>query len=204
MIYLKKFQAQHGLTPDGIIGKNTLNKMKEVFNLNNNQLAHFLGQIDHETHGFVYGEENLNYSKEGLLKVFGKYFDEIFAEKYARKPKKIANIVYANRMGNGNTASGDGWKYRGRGAIQLTGKDNYKAFSDSIDKPEIMDNPILVANTYYFESALFFFNNNNLWRYTSTVDKETITKLTRRINGGTNGLEDRIEKTMKYYNILNK
>lgn len=215
MKYLKIFQKEQGLEDDGLIGKNTLLKMKEVFKINNNQLAHFLGQIDHETHGFYFGEENLNYSKAGLLKIFKYDFDinknkvidaeeELLAEKLARKPEQIANFVYANQNGNGDENSGDGWMYRGRGAIQLTGRDNYVAFAKSINDMDVIYNPQIVANKYYFQSALFFFNKHNLWKYCNEVTDENIKSLTKRINGGYNGLEDRIDKTYKYKELIDK
>ena len=126
-------------------------------------------------------------------------------ESYARKPEKIANRVYASRMGNGDEASGEGWKYRGRGALQLTGKANYKAFSDYLKKPEIMDNPDMVANELSFESAIFFFERNKLWEICDKgVNDATILAITKKINGGTHGLEDRVLKTKKYYEMLTK
>jgi putative chitinase len=161
--------------------------------------AHFFAQTAHESGNFKAFSENLNYSADGLTKIFGKYFDAAAAAKAARNPEKIANRVYANRMGNGNEASGDGWKYRGRGALQLTGKDNYKAFADYLKKPEIMDNPDLVATEYSFESAIFFFEKNKLWAICDQgVGDAAITALTKRINGGTHGLDDRKEKTKKF------
>jgi putative chitinase len=167
--------------------------------------AHFFGQTAHETGDFALFSENLNYSAAGLDKIFGKYFPDKLEDQYARQPMKIANRVYANRMGNGDEASGDGWKYRGRGALQLTGKSNYKAFSDYLKKPEIMENPDLVANEYAFESAIFFFDNNKLWSICDKgVDDGTILALTRRINGGTNGLDHRISLTKRYYSWLKK
>jgi putative chitinase len=118
---------------------------------------------------------------------------------------KIANRVYANRMGNGDEASGDGWKYRGRGALQLTGKSNYEAFSKYLNKPEIMQNPDLVADQYAFESAMFFFDNNKLWALCDKgVDDGVILALTKRINGGTNGLDHRMSLTKRYYGWLKK
>jgi putative chitinase len=146
----------------------------------------------------------LNYGAAGLTGIFKKYFPT--TEKallYERKPEKIANLVYATRMGNGDEASGDGFKFRGRGALQLTGKDNYKVFSEYLKKPEIMTNPDLVATEFAFESAIFFFDRNKLWDICDKgVNKDTILALTKRINGGTHGLADREEKTLKYYGFL--
>lgn len=159
------------------------------------RLAHFLAQCAHESANFKATVENLNYSAKSLRAVFGKYFpDDETAKLYERKPEKIANIVYANRMGNGDKASGEGWKYRGRGYIQLTGKDNYRAF-DAVVPENILDNPDLVATKYPLLSAAWFWNRANL---NALADKGStdavITSITRRINGGTHGLADRISK----------
>jgi putative chitinase len=165
--------------------------------------AHFFAQTAHETGGFKAFSENLNYSADGLQKIFGKYFPGVLEESYARQPEKIANRVYADRMGNGTESSGDGWKYRGRGALQLTGKSNYKAFSDYLKNPLIMEQPDLVAGELAFESAMFFFERNKLWEICDKgVNKDTILALTKRINGGTHGLADREEKTIKFYGWL--
>jgi uncharacterized protein YcbK (DUF882 family) len=135
-----------------------------------------------------------------LRGVFGKYFPtDALAAQYERKPEKIANRVYASRMGNGNEASGDGWRYRGRGALQLTGRDNYKAFADYCKRPDVMSNPDLVATELAFESAMFFFERNKLWAICDQgVTDAAILSLTKKINGGTHGLADRSDKTKKY------
>jgi putative chitinase len=165
--------------------------------------AHFFAQTAHETGEYKLFTENLNYSASGLQGVFGKYFPGNLEESYARNPEKIANRVYADRMGNGNEASGDGWKYRGRGALQLTGKSNYKAFADYLGKPEIMETPDLVSTTYAFESAMFFFDRNKLWSICDQgVNDASILALTKRINGGTNGLDHRKQLTNKYYGYV--
>jgi putative chitinase len=205
MSKLVEFQQKHNLTPDGILGPNTLRKMKTYFSFDSNEnLAHFIGQIAHETGNFRYTEENLKYSPDTLRRYFPKYFSS-YAEamEFAYNPEKIANRVYANRMGNGDEASGDGYKFRGRGAIQLTGRYNYTIFAGKMYDRSILTNPGLVASKYYFESAKFFFTQNRLWSLCSKVDNESIVELTRRINGGTNGLQDRIEKTKFYYKMLN-
>jgi putative chitinase len=149
--------------------------------------------------------ENLNYSASGLLKVFPKYFKTLAeAQQYERKPEKIANRVYGNRMGNGDEASGEGFKFRGRGALQLTGKSNYEAFSKFLNKPEIIANPDLVATDYAFESAFYFFDKNGLLSICDKgIDDATITAVTKKINGGTNGLSERIAITKKYYSLIN-
>jgi putative chitinase len=200
---LKSLQEKIGTTADGVFGPGTMKKAMEFYKLTPVRAAHFFAQTAHETGGFKLFTENLNYSADGLQKIFGKYFPGTLEESYARNPEKIANRVYASRMGNGNEASGDGWKFRGRGALQLTGKDNYKAFSDYLKKPEIMTNPDLVATTFSFESAMFFFDKNKLWSICDQgINDAAILALTRRINGGTHGLEDRNQKTKKYYEYV--
>lgn len=196
---LVALQKKIGVTADGAFGPGTLKAAMAFYKMTPVRAAHFFAQTAHESGNFKAFSENLNYSADGLQKIFGKYFDAASAAKAARNPEKIANRVYANRMGNGNEASGDGWKYRGRGALQLTGKDNYKAFADYLKKPEIMDNPDLVATEYSFESAIFFFEKNKLWAICDQgVGDAAITALTKRINGGTHGLDDRKEKTKKF------
>ena len=167
------------------------------------RLAHFLAQCGHESGGFKAVQENLNYGAKGLLSIFKKYFKTIAqATAYERKPEKIANLVYANRMGNGNEASGEGFKFRGRGFIQLTGKENYKSFDATVPE-DIIAQPELVATKYPLASAAFFFKKNNLW---SICDKgnspEVVTLVTKRVNGGTIGLADRQKHFKEYYNLL--
>ena len=165
------------------------------------RVAAFLAQCAHESGGFVFLKENLNYKAPSLRKVFPKYFqDDATASAYANKPEKIANRVYANRMGNGDEASGDGWRYKGRGALQLTGKSNYKDFADWLGKSIDPNN---VADEYAFDSAKYFFDKNKLWGICDKgVDDATILALTKRINGGTHGLDDRKAKTKLYYGWL--
>jgi putative chitinase len=201
---LKSLQEKIGVTADGAFGPGTMKKAMEFYKFTPERAAHFFAQTAHESGNFKAFSENLNYGAKGLLGIFKKYFPtEAKALEYERKPEKIANLVYASRMGNGDEASGDGYKFRGRGALQLTGKSNYQAFSDYMKKPEIMDNPDLVATEYSFESAIFFFDKNKLWDICDKgVSKDTILALTKRINGGTHGLEDREEKTNKYYGYV--
>jgi putative chitinase len=198
---LKSLQTKAGVTADGVFGPGTLKAGMAYYKFTPQRAAHFFAQTAHETGGFKAFAENLNYGAQGLLGIFKKYFPtEALAKQYERQPEKIANRVYASRMGNGDEASGDGWKFRGRGALQLTGKSNYQAFADYLKKPEIMTNPDLVANELSFESAIFFFDKNKLWDICDKgVTKDTILTLTKRINGGTHGLADREEKTIKYY-----
>ncbi len=164
------------------------------------RLAHFFSQVLHESGSMRFDSENLNYSAKALRAVFGKYFPtEALANEYARKPEKKASRVYANRMGNGDEASGDGWKYRGRGLIQLTGKDNYKAFAQWIGDAQIVEDPDLVASEYAVQSAVFYWDKNNL---NAIADEDDVKKLTRRINGGFNGLAHRQELLNKARGLL--
>jgi putative chitinase len=167
------------------------------------RLSHFLSQCAHESGNFKFVKENLNYSADGLRKIFPKYFPTTeIAEKYARQPEKIANKVYGSRMGNGDEASGDGFKFRGRGYIQLTGKDNYAAFDKFVDD-DIMANPDLVATKYPLTSAAFFFHKNKLW---DVCDKghgdDIVLAVTKRVNGGTHGLADRQDKFDLFHSTL--
>lgn len=168
------------------------------------RLAHFLAQCAHESGNFTAVKENLNYSADGLRKIFGKYFPtDALASQYARQPEKIANRVYASRMGNGDEKSGDGFKFRGRGYIQLTGKENYGAF-DKIVEEDILANPDLVATKYPLLSAAFFFNKNGLWAICDKGDSiDVVTMVTKRVNGGTHGIEDRIAKFRLFNSSLN-
>jgi putative chitinase len=167
------------------------------------RLAHFLAQAGHESGGFKAVNENLNYGAKGLLGIFKKYFPtEEKAKLYERKPEKIANLVYGARMGNGPEASGEGWKFRGRGYIQLTGKDNYKAF-DAVVAESIVDNPDLVATKYPLLSAAWFFHKNGLHKIADQgATDAVVTSVTKRVNGGTIGLDDRIKHFKEYYNLL--
>ena len=166
------------------------------------RLAHFLSQCGHESGGFRAVTENLNYSADGLKKIFPKYFPGNINESYARNPQKIANRVYSSRMGNGNEASGEGFKFRGRGYIQLTGKSNYMAFDKTVDD-DIIANPDLVATKYPLASAAFFFQKNNLWSICDQgATDQVVTLVTKRVNGGTIGLADRIKHFKEYWSLL--
>lgn len=167
------------------------------------RLAHFLAQCAHESGNWKLKVENLNYSSTALRSVFRKYFiNESVAASYARKPQMIANKVYANRMLNGDEASGDGWKFRGRGYIQLTGKQNYTSFNSTVDE-NILEVPDLVANKYPLLSAAWFWDTNKL---NTLADKgatdDHVTAITKRVNGGTHGLADRLAKFKTYYKLL--
>jgi putative chitinase len=173
------------------------------FNINSVlKLAHFLAQCSHESGGYKDVFEKLNYSEEGLQKTFGKYFPARNFADYAHKPAAIASHVYANKNGNGDEASGEGYKFRGRGYIQLTGKNNYTAFAKFVGEDTVA-NPDLVATKYPLSSAAFFFSDNKIW---SLCDKgsseEVITAVTKRINGGVNGLAERIKYFNEFFNLL--
>jgi putative chitinase len=164
------------------------------------KMSHFLAQCAHESGDFKITQENLNYSAKGLLATFPKYFNTETASLYERKPEKIANIVYANRMGNGDKSSGDGWKFRGRGYIQLTGKDNYTAFSVAIGD-NCTTYPDLITTKYPLASAAWFFQKNCLKRATNNTE-DSITSVSKCVNGGIIGLPDRIKHFNEYYNLL--
>ena len=231
---VKDWQTKNGLTPDGIVGDSTWNKMFNTeisssnlkldkikgvipdsvisqipvtaakFNITNNlRLAHFLSQCATESGNFKITTENLNYSAKGLGDTFKKYFPTVeLANAYAKKPEKIANRVYGNRMGNGDEASGDGYKFRGRGFIQLTGKSNYQKFTGFIGE-DCTNSPDLVATKYPLASAAFFFNANGLW---AICDKgstsDTVLSVTKRVNGGTNGLSERQHYFDQFWSLL--
>jgi putative chitinase len=200
-VSLVELQKKIGVTADGAFGPGTLKAAMAYYKLSPRRAAHFFAQTAHESGNFKAFSENLNYGAKGLRGIFGKYFPtDAMARSYERQPKKIANRVYANRMGNGDEASGDGWKFRGRGALQLTGKANYQAFANYIGRQDVMDNPDLVSGELCFESALWFFDKNKLWAICDQgVNDASILALTKRINGGTHGLDDRKAKTKKFY-----
>ena len=197
---LVNLQKKIGVTADGAFGPGTLKAAAAFYKLSPDRAAHFFAQTAHESGGFKAFSENLNYSAKGLRGIFRKYFPtDALARAYERKPAKIANRVYGNRMGNGDEASGDGFAFRGRGALQLTGKFNYSEFAKYVNRPDVMTNPDLVATELAFESALWFFDKNKLWSICDQgVNDAAILALTKRINGGTHGLDDRKLKTKKY------
>jgi putative chitinase len=164
------------------------------------RVAHFVAQCAHESNNFLFVQENLNYKAVSLRKTFPKYFptDELAAQ-YALKPERIANRVYANRMGNGDEASGDGWRYRGRGLIQLTGKDNYTFFAGSLGIPVEEASEYLSTFEGAAQSACFFWEQNRLNRF---ADANDVKGLTRAINGGQIGLEDRIKHTEHALHVM--
>jgi putative chitinase len=196
-----KLAALKGHIPDAVIAQ--IPETAAKFNITNSlRLAHFLAQCGHESGGFKAISENLNYSADGLKRIFGKYFPGDLAASYARQPEKIASRVYGARMGNGDESTGEGYKYRGRGYIQLTGKSNYTGFAKFIGEDTVA-NPDLVATKYPLASAAFFFDSNKLWSICDKgADVATVTAVTKRVNGGTIGLPDRIKHFNEYYNLL--
>jgi putative chitinase len=190
-----------GHIPDAVIAQ--IPETAAKFNITNNlRLAHFLAQCGHESGGFKAVSENLNYSADGLKKIFPKYFPGNIAESYSRNPEKIASKVYGGRMGNGDETTKEGFKFRGRGYIQLTGKANYTNFAKFIGEDTVA-NPDLVATKYPLASAGFFFDSNKLWAICDKgADDATVTAVTKRVNGGTIGLVDRIKHFKEYYNLL--
>jgi putative chitinase len=168
----------------------------------NLRLAHFLAQCALESAGFTATVENLNYSAQRLVQVFPKYFKGVDPNAYARNPEKIGNRVYAKRMGNGDEASGDGFKFRGRGYIQLTGKNNYTSFTKFVGE-DCVANPDLVATKYPLASAAFYFNSNNIWAICDRgADDATVTSVTKAVNGGTHGLAERLQNFKSFIRAL--
>jgi putative chitinase len=197
-----------GVIPNPVI--NELDIIFDKYEINTIlRISHFLAQCAHESGNFSVKQENLNYSAKRLQEVFGRYFTtHAKALLYERKPVKIASLVYGNRMGNGDEQSIEGYKYRGRGYIQLTGKNNYLLFDKSLNESgleiDIIGNPDLVATTYPLISAAWFFNKNNLNEIADLGGtKEIITRVTKKVNGGTHGLESRISYFNKFYKKLN-
>ena len=197
-----KLEKLKGHIPDAVIAM--IPAVAQKFQIDSAlRLAHFLAQCGHESGGFRLTKENLNYSAKGLNGIFKKYFPtEAAAAAYARQPEKIANKVYGGRMGNGPESSGDGAKFCGRGYIQLTGKDNYTAFGKSIGE-DVCANPQVVAEKYALLSAAWFFNKNGLHKMADGgATDAVVTSITKRVNGGTIGLPDRIKHFKEYYHLL--
>jgi putative chitinase len=197
-----KLEKLKGHIPDAVIAQ--IPDTASKFNINTPlRLAHFLAQCGHESGGFKVTSENLNYSTKGLMGIFKKYFPtEQLAESYQRQPQKIANKVYASRMDNGNEASGDGFKFRGRGYIQLTGRANYTAFGKAINE-DIANNPDVVSGKYALLSAAWFWSKNGLNNLSDGGSTDTVvTSITKRVNGGVIGLSDRIKHFKEYYHLL--
>jgi putative chitinase len=197
-----KLEKLKGHVPDAVIA--LIPDTAAKFEINTPlRLAHFLSQASHESGGFKLTKENLNYSAKGLVGTFNKYFKtESDAKPYERQPAKIANRVYGGRMGNGPESSGDGSKFCGRGYIQLTGKDNYTSFGKSINE-DVCSNPEKIATDYALLSAAWFFNKNGLHKMADGgATDAVVTSITKRVNGGTIGLADRIKHFNEFYSLL--
>ena len=197
-VMIKKLETKIPATPyQYLVNSKNLSNITNV-----TRLAHFLAQVAHESGNFKLVYENLRYSAAGLLKIFPKYFPtQELANRYAMQPQYIGNRVYANRMGNGNEASGQGFLFRGRGYLQLTGKTNYELFSQYVG--ERCDQvPDLVATKYPMDSALWYFDKNKLWTLCDANTTEAVISVTRRVNGGTHGLADRQAKFKTFMSLL--
>lgn len=191
-----------GQVPDSIYKE--IPYMAEKFGINTRlRLSHFLAQCAHESSGFKRLDENLNYSAKRMLEIFKKYFPTLASTNgYVMNPQKLGSKVYGGRLGNGPESTGEGYKYRGRGIIQLTGKSNYKAFSDFIGE-DCVSNPDLIITKYPLASAAFFFMNKKLIKVCDEgSDVKTITKVTKGVNGGTHGIDERIKQFNKFYSLL--
>jgi putative chitinase len=220
MRFLQSFQREHNIPVTNGLNKQTLEKIQEILKITNvNHLAHFIGQVHHETGGFNSGRESLNYSVNALLSSFGRHrITEADARRLGRTSERsanqqeIANIIYGGEWGRrnlGNTQPNDGWLFRGNGSIQLTGRSNHQQFANSTNDQTLMTNSDLVMNKYYFESGKYFFDKNNLWRLCNNVDENSILVLSRAVNIGNpnstatpKGLQDRINQTNNVLRIL--
>lgn len=200
---LKILQAKCGVTADGAFGPNTARAIADHYKLSPKRGAHLLGQAAHESGNFMISEENLNYRASTMCRVWpSRFASEAEAAPYAMNPQKLANKVYNGRMGN-KIGSNDGWLFAGKGFIQLTGKDNVRAFAEHIGRDSLVDDPSPIATELAMDSAIFFFEKNGLFDVADEgVNDDVIKKITRRVNGGYHGLDDRIEKTKKIYGWL--
>ena len=198
---MKKLQERCGVTPDGAFGPNTARAIAKHYDLSPNRAAHLLGQASHESAGFTITKENLYYSTpERIQAIWPSRFETIAdAEPYAKNPQALADKVYGGRGGN----NGEGYKWRGRGFIQLTFRDSYRSFASDMRVPEVMEDPSLVETEYAFESAYWFFDKNGLFRMADNgIGTDNIKAITKRVNGGYHGLDDRIAQTQKIYGWL--
>ena len=196
-----KLENLKGHIPDAVIAQ--IPETAKKFNITTPlRLAHFLAQASHESAGFKAVQENLNYSADGLKKIFPKYFPGNLAEGYAKNPEKIASKVYGGRMGNGDETTKEGFKFRGRGFLQTTGKENYKKLGDFLGV-NLIESPDLVATKYPLASAAFFFDSNKLWTICDKgADDATVTAVTKRVNGGTIGITHRLSEFKHFYKLL--
>lgn len=207
MNFLQKYQASKHLTPDGVVGNKTAVVMMADFKIpSKTHLAHFLGQLKEESASFTATRENLNYSYPVLLSKFSKYFNQTTAQQYARKPEAIANRIYANRMGNGDEHSGDGWRYRGAGASQITGKATFQAYFESVNLPIWTDSGTVCLPEHYFKSAAWYWHENNVFRLCADTSIRSIVLVSKKINTGSEnskvtpfGLDSRIKFTQELF-----
>jgi len=199
---MERLQKKIGSTPDGAFGPNTARAITKFYELTPERGAHLLGQAAHESANFTLTKENLNYSVASMMRVWPSRFPtKESAEPYARNPKALAESVYFDRMGNDTKEKAS--LYIGRGFLQLTGFRNHKSFAADMALPEVLEDPSLLETEYAFETALWFFKRNDLFKIADDgVNDETIKKITKRVNGGYHGLEDRINKTKKIFNYL--
>ena len=199
---MQKLQERIGAATDGSFGPNTARAITKHFGLSAERSAHLLGQASHESGGFTRVCESLYYSSaDRIRKVWPSRFPTLEdAQPYARNPKALADKVYSNRMGNGEN---EGSVFIGRGFLQLTGKDNYRSFAADMRLPEVMTDPSLIETDYAFETAYWFFEKNKLFKIADEgVSTDTIEKITKRVNGGYHGLQDRLDQTNKIYGWL--
>mgnify|MGYP003632945401 FL=1 len=196
---LKSLQSKCGCSPDGSFGPNTARAIVKHYELSPERGAHLLGQVVHESGSFKLTRENLNYSAESMMRVWPSRFPtKESAEPYARNPKALAENVYFGRMGNDSKEKAS--LYIGRGFLQLTGFFNVKAFASDMGKPEVIEDPSLLEKEYAMDTAIWFFQKNNLWKICDEgVNDNVIKKLTKKINGGYTGLDHRIKETNKIY-----
>ena len=199
---MRKLQTKIGVSADGSFGPNTARAIAKHYELSNKRAAHLMGQAHHESGGFKLTKEKLSYSVEAMMRVWPSRFPtKESAEPFARNPKALAENVYFGRMGNDTKEKAS--LYLGRGFLQLTGYNNVKAFASDMGLPEVIEDPSLLEEEYAFETAMWFFSNNGLYKIADTgVDGEVIRKITKRVNGGYHGIDDRIHQTTKIHTWL--
>lgn len=210
MNFIQEYQRFHNLKDDGVLGPKTISTIMEDLGISSiSSMSHFLGQCHHESMAFSRGRENLSYSENALKSYFSKYFKEDEYSLFAHKPEEIANRIYSNRMGNGNEDSGQGWLYRGIGPIQLTGYSNISSYFDSVGLPKDSNPNLILQPQHYFRSAKYFFDKNNIWKFTTATNYGNILTVSKAINLGDPysskipiGITERDRLTQRYYKIL--
>ncbi len=206
----RNLQQRCGCTPDGQFGPNSAKGIMNYYEMSPERAAHFLGQVCIESMNFQAVEENLNYSVDALMKVFGRYFKtRADAKPYSKNPRSLANYVYMDKNRSeksklGNVNTDDGWIFRGRGFLQITGRANVRKFASDMRLPDVMDEPQLISSHYPMESALWYFNKRRgLWKICDEgVSKDTCKRVTKKVNGGYNHLSERTEQTFRIYEWL--